>query len=131
MYNFTLKQIQNWHSQLWSSHQRCPIKMLFLKNLQYSQENTCLSLIKFNNFIKKRLQRRCFLFQYCKIFKTLILNMIYLFFEHVFLRIMFWRIYANGCFCQWNFHKVPPKLWVTATCCWAPLRSEAATGGVF
>ena len=47
------------------SHQRCSIKKLFFKIPQYSQENTCLA-VSFHlcwspcNFIKQRLQRRCF-----------------------------------------------------------------------
>ena len=49
------------------SHRRCSIKKLFIKLSQYSQGNNCVRVLFFNkrgiqacNFIKKRLQHRCF-----------------------------------------------------------------------
>ena len=33
---------------------------MFLKNSEYSQENTCVNIAKACNFIKKILQHRCF-----------------------------------------------------------------------
>ena len=60
----------------WSSHQRCSIKKLFLKILQYSQENTCVgvSLITFQDEIPantfKRLQHRCVPVSIAKILRT-------------------------------------------------------------
>ena len=59
---------------------RCSLKKLFIIILQYSQENTCVggipSLIKIKayNFIKKRLQRRCFLDNIAKFLRTSILK---------------------------------------------------------
>ena len=57
-------QIKFWKSLM----NRCSIKKLFLKILQYSQENTCVGVPFFNEnaglqsckFKKERLQRRCF-----------------------------------------------------------------------
>ena len=51
-----------------SSHQRFALKQLFLKISQYSQENTTC------NFIKKRLQYRCFPVNIAKFLWTSILN---------------------------------------------------------
>ena len=68
-----------------SNHQRCSIeqKRLFLKILQYSQENTCvgsrfnrLAGFKTCNFIKKRLQHWCFPMNIAKFLRTLILKKI-------------------------------------------------------
>ena len=55
-----------WSNLRWSS-----IKKLFLKISQYSQENTSktVGLMAFN-FIKKRLQLRCFYVNIEKFFKT-------------------------------------------------------------
>ena len=62
---------------------RCSLKKLFLIISQYSQENTCVGGISFlikmyfnkaYNFIKKRLQRRCFLGNITKFLRTPILN---------------------------------------------------------
>ena len=56
-----------------SSPRRCSKKKLFLKILQYSQENICLQAC---NFIKKRLYHKCFpvpqVFscEYCEVFKN-------------------------------------------------------------
>ena len=60
-----------------SSHRRCSMKKLLSKLLQYSQENTCVRVC---NFIKKRLQHRC----YCEFFKNTCL-----------------RTSTNGCF--WEY----------------------------
>ena len=58
---------------------RCSLKKLFLIISQYSQENTCVGGISFlikmyfnkaYNFIKKRLQRRCFLGNIAKFLRT-------------------------------------------------------------
>ena len=45
-----------------SSHQCCYIKMLFLKNAQYSHKNTFVevSFYKACNFIKNKLPHGCF-----------------------------------------------------------------------
>ena len=59
------------------SHQRCSIKTLFLKFLQYWQENTCYSIlnkVSGFSFIKKRLQLRCFPVNIAKCSRTPILK---------------------------------------------------------
>ena len=58
------------------------VKTLFLIVSQYSQENTCVGVFFFNkneglqacNFIKKRLQHRCFLGNVAKFLRTPILK---------------------------------------------------------
>ena len=69
-----------------SNHQRCSIeqKRLFLKILQYSQENTCWFPVLIDlqasrpatSFKKKRLQHRCFPMNIAKFLRTLILKKI-------------------------------------------------------
>ena len=80
IFSFTRKV----HSRkcLRSNHQRYCIKELFLKISQYLQENTCAGvpfLIKLQvseecDFIKKELQRRCFLVNIVKFLRTPILK---------------------------------------------------------
>ena len=49
-----------------SSHRRCSIKKLLLTILRYSQENN----LKACNFLKKRLQHKCFLMNIVKFLRT-------------------------------------------------------------
>ena len=57
---------------------RCSPKQVLLKTSQYSQEKTCVEASFWEGFrtegptflFKKRLQRRCFFCEYCKIFKS-------------------------------------------------------------
>ena len=60
-----------------TSHRRCSIKKVFLKILQISQENTFVGVsfnkvvgLKACNFIKKRLQHKCFPVNNVKFFRT-------------------------------------------------------------
>ena len=71
-----------------SSHRRCPVKKVLLKNTQYSWETPMLESLFYKfadqktcNFIKKRLQHRCFPGNIRK-----------------FLEDLFWRTSARGCF---------------------------------
>ena len=64
-----------------SSHRRCFIKRLFLRILQCSHESTCLGVsfnkaagLKTSNFIKKRLQHRCFPVSIAKFLRTTVLK---------------------------------------------------------
>ena len=60
-----------------SNHPRCSIKKLLLKILLYSQENNFRTLgqgLHVCNFIKKRLQHRCFPVNIAKFLRTSILN---------------------------------------------------------
>ena len=68
-----------------SSRQRCSIKKLLIKISQYSQENTYVGFVAgliSCNFIKKRLQHKCFPASIVK-----------------FLRIAFLWNTSGGCFC--------------------------------
>ena len=66
-----------------SSHWRCTVKKVFLKISQISQENVFVG-VSFNkieglktwNFIKKRLQGRCFPLKFARFLRTLILKKI-------------------------------------------------------
>ena len=66
-----------------SSHWRCTVKKVFLKISQISQENIFVG-VSFNkieglktwNFIKKRLQDRCFPLKFARFLRTLILKKI-------------------------------------------------------
>ena len=66
-----------------SSHWRCTVKKVFLKISQISQENVFVG-VSFNkieglktwNFIKKRLQDRCFPLKFARFLRTLILKKI-------------------------------------------------------
>ena len=49
-----------------------PYKKMLLKILQYLQENTCVGVFQACNFIKKRLQCRCFPVNIAKFLRTLI-----------------------------------------------------------
>ena len=60
-----------------SSHHKCSIKKAVLKILEYSQENTCVGApfhkvtgLVACNFIKKRLQDRCFPVNIAKFLRT-------------------------------------------------------------
>ena len=84
------------HNSYRSSHQSCYLKKLFLKISQYSHENICVGSL-FNkitglqgcNFIKKRLQQRCFPVNIAKFFRIAIVKNIWerqeLFFRTAFL----------------------------------------------
>ena len=54
-----------------SSHQSRSVKKVFLKISGISQENTCAGV---GNFIKKRLQHRCFPVKFAKFLKTPLLK---------------------------------------------------------
>ena len=96
-----------------SSHQRCSIKKLLLKILQYSQDNICVG-VSFNrvaglygcNVVKKRLQHSCFLVNIAKFFRTPILNNIY---ERLLLKLTLkianylWKFYCVKTCCQRGF----------------------------
>ena len=73
---FTLNSMKTFYETLTSrnSHQRCSIKRLFLKISQYSQQNT---YVRVCNFIKKRLQHRCFPVSDPKFLRTHILTIIW------------------------------------------------------
>ena len=49
-----------------SSYWRCSVKKVFLEILEMEQENTCVGA----NFIKKRLQHRCFPVKFETFFRT-------------------------------------------------------------
>ena len=56
-----------------SSHRRCSVKKLFLKISQNSQENICAESLFFPQpatSLKKRPWHRCFLVDFCVIFKS-------------------------------------------------------------
>ena len=77
-----------------SSHWRCSVEKVFFKFFQISQENTSvvMSLIKFvKNFIKKRLQHRCFPVKFAKLLRTHISKNIY---ERLLLSI---DLFPKGC----------------------------------
>ena len=60
-----------------SSHRGCLSEKVFLKILLISQqENTCVGTSLACNFIRKRLQRRCFSMKFAKFLRTLILKTI-------------------------------------------------------
>ena len=70
--NFTGKHLC-WSLFWQNTHWMWSVEKVFLKFFQISQENTCVgvSLIKFvKNFIKKRLQHRCFPVKFAKFFKN-------------------------------------------------------------
>ena len=86
-----------------SKNWRSSLKKLFIKVLQYPQEYICVGvyflmklLTLLTNFIKKRLQHRCFPVHIAK-----------------FLRNLFWRLSGNGCFCKTQttkIKKIPPSV---------------------
>ena len=57
-----------------SSHRRCSVKKIFIKIYKISWENTCVGVVFFKNFIKKRLQHRCFPMKFAKFFRISILK---------------------------------------------------------
>ena len=81
-----------------SSHWRCSVEQVFLNFFQNSQENTCVgvSLVKFvKNFIKKRLQHRCFPAKFAKFLRRNFWKNIY---ERLLLSI---DLFHKGCiFCE-------------------------------
>ena len=72
----------------WSSQRRCSIKKAFLKDVAiFTEKHLCWSLffnkvVEASNFIKKKLQQKCFPMNVAKILKQL-----------------FWRTSANECLC--------------------------------
>ena len=86
-WNMTVVELYFCHCSIFmarSSHRRISTKKDVLKISQYSQENTCVGVF-FNkvsdlqacNFIKKRLQHRCFPVKFAKFLRTAILKNIY------------------------------------------------------
>ena len=71
-----------------SNHRRCSIKKLFLKILQYSQENNCVGVsgLKACNFIKKRLETRYFPMNIVKFLRASIL-------KNICERLLLWLTY--------------------------------------
>ena len=56
-----------------TSHQRCSVKKIFLKIYKIPQKNTCVGVCFFN-FIRKRLQHRCFPVKFAKFLGRTILK---------------------------------------------------------
>ena len=57
-----------------ASHRRSSVKKGVLKNfVNFTEKNTCVE-VSFYNFIKKRLQHRCFAVKFAKFLRTLILK---------------------------------------------------------
>ena len=59
-----------------TSQRKCSVKKIFLKIYKISRENACVGVC-FLNFIKKRLQHRCFLVKFAKFLRTPNLKNIY------------------------------------------------------
>ena len=53
-----------------SSHRRCSVKKVFLEIWRNIQENTCVKVSFFNNFIKKETLAQMFSCQFCEISKN-------------------------------------------------------------
>ena len=104
-YNHQISYIHH-HIKFWKSiMNRCSIKKLFLKILQYSYENTVL-YFQSCNFIKKRFQHRCFPVNIAKFFRAPVLKNIW---ERLFKRFPTWIKKHNKQRMKWTFSQKKKK----------------------
>ena len=108
-----------------SSHRRCSIKKVFLEFSLYSQENTCVEScfnkvagLKACDFIKKRLQHRCFSVNIARFIRKPILKNIseWLLLSRPFSRSELWEL-GDKYLKRWQYRGLNDLYNILTLCC--------------
>ena len=101
---------------LWSSHQMCSVKKVFVETSQNSQENTCAKVSFFNKgaglrsatLIKKRLLHRCFPVNFKLFIYNIFFSFILVFLTSFFVIVSYLEVAACRCSskCFSKFRKI-------------------------